>query len=210
MGINRGRLGFLTDISPDEIQSKLLSVLEGHYQEESRFLLSATLIRDNNPCAHAIGLNDVVLYSAGLARMLEFEVFINTHFVFRQRADGLISATPTGSTAYALSGGGPILYPTLNAILLLPMLAHTLSSRPLVIDNSSIIELKLAPNCESAPKLSIDGQIHWDLLPSDRILIQKHPQGLRLIHPADHDYFSVLRQKLGWSTDSSSDRWSQA
>jgi len=208
LGLNRGRLGFLTDVGPEDLHSQLIPILEGKYQEELRSLLTVNVFRHRAPFAASLGLNDVVLHSGGVGRMIEFEVFIDAVYVFRQRADGIITATPTGSTAYALSSGGPILYPTLNAFVLVPMCAHTLSSRPIVIDKKSIIELKVAESNAISSKLSIDGQIHVDILPGDSITITQHDNELRLIHPIDHDFFSVLREKLGWSTDLTSNRWS--
>lgn len=199
LGINRGRLGFLADILPQEMESKLGPILQGDYTEERRFLLSAEIVRKQQTIAKSEALNDIVLYAGNIARMIEFEVYINQQFVLRQRADGLITATPTGSTAYALSGGGPILYPTLDTLVLVPMLPHTLSSRPIVVSNTFEIKLVVSENNEIAPKLSFDGQNHFDLLPGDHILIHKHDHELKLIHPKDHDYFSILRKKLAWS-----------
>lgn len=200
LGINRGRLGFLADILPDEFETTLTEILAGEYAEEKRMLLQMAIHRNDNIIAEGTALNDIVLFSGSLARMIEFEVQINNRFVLRQRSDGLITATPTGSTAYALSGGGPILYPTLKAFVLVPMFPHTLSSRPIVVEHSSQIVLTITPNNEIFPKLSCDGQLHFDLMPNDRILIQKNENALTLIHPKHHDYFSILRQKLGWST----------
>jgi NAD+ kinase len=201
LGINRGRLGFLADIRPQEMEQKLAAILSGAYTEERRFLLNATIVREGKTLVQNHALNDVVLYTGALARMIEFEVYIDEHFVLRQRADGFIAATPTGSTAYALSGGGPILYPTLNSIALVPMMPHTLTSRPIVVANTSTIKLVITENNELLPKLSLDGQVHLDLKPGDEILIQKYQHELMLIHPLHHDYFMVLREKLGWSTN---------
>lgn len=200
LGVNRGRLGFLADILPHNMEKELNSILEGSYAKEQRFLLEATLKRDDKTIAEGTALNDVVLYSGNVARMTDFEVYINQDFVLRQLADGLITATPTGSTAYALSAGGPIVYPSLNAITLAPLCPHTLSSRPIVVDANSLIELKVTENNSIAPQLSCDGQLHFDLLPGDRILIHKYAHELVLIHPKHHNYFTVLREKLGWTT----------
>ena len=146
------------------------------------------------------------MYSGSIARMIEFEIFINKHFVLLQRSDGLITATPTGSTAYALSGGGPILYPTIGAITLVPMFPHTLSARPIVINDDSTIKLILTPNNEVEAKLSCDGQYHAAVEPGDEIILQKHDKMLRLLHPKGYNYFAVLRQKLGWHSQITSDR----
>jgi len=200
VGINRGRLGFLADILPEHMEKELNLILNGHYIEEKRFLLDTTIIRHDRVVDHGIGLNDVVLYSGNIARMVDFEVYINELFVLRQQADGIITATPTGSTAYALSAGGPILYPTLNAMTMTPMCPHTFSSRPIVIDSLSQVKLMVSPENKTMPKLSCDGQLHFDLQPGDQILIKRHKHELTLIHPSQHEYFSVLREKLGWST----------
>lgn len=200
LGINRGSLGFLADILPQEMEKDLKSVLAGDYTHEERILLHARVERNQHIIAESTALNDVVLYRSGIARMIEFEAYINKEFVLRQRADGLIVATPTGSTAYALSGGGPILYPTLQAFVLVPMLPHTLTSRPIVVDNNNPIEIIITENNEVSSKLSCDSQFHVDLKPGDIIHITKHKDPLILIHPPKHEYFSVLRQKLGWST----------
>jgi NAD+ kinase len=201
LGINRGRLGFLADTKPQDMEEKLSAILDGVYIEEQRFLLSANIMRAGKCIAENQALNDIVLYTGALARMIEFEVYIDEQFVLRQRSDGLITATPTGSTAYALSGGGPILYPTLNTLVLVPMFPHTLSSRPIVVSNACIIKLVISENNEISPKMSFDGQVHLDLKPGDEIIIQKYPHDLTLIHPKDHDYFMILREKLGWSTN---------
>jgi len=199
VGVNRGRLGFLADILPEEMERDLTAILEGHYSLEKRSLLSAWIERDGQFLADNRALNDIVLFGGSLARMIEFEIAINSISVLRQQSDGLIVATPTGSTAYALSGGGPILYPTLNAIVLVSMLPHTLSSRPIVVEDTSHIELRVTQNNWTPQKLSFDGQLHFDLKPGDCIHIQKYTHPLLLIHPKVYDYFSVLRQKLGWS-----------
>jgi NAD+ kinase len=200
LGINRGRLGFLADILPSNFEQELAAILEGAYIKEKRFFLNAKILRQGQTIKQDIALNDIVLYSGNIARMIDFELYINDHFVLHQQADGIITATPTGSTAYALSAGGPILYPTLNAITITPMCPHTLSSRPIVVDNSSHIKLIVADHNQISPQLSYDGQLHLDLEINDQILIEKYPTELILIHPVQHEYFSVLREKLGWNT----------
>ena len=202
LGINRGRLGFLTDFSPKDLDTELLPVLKGAYKQESRFLLQAELIRNQQVISSSLALNDVVLYSGDIARLLEFEVSIDGHFMSRQRSDGLITATPTGSTAYALSGGGPILHPELEAIVLVPMHPLTLSSRPIVLSSNAQIELHLIHNDLIHPKLSFDGQVIFTLEPDDKILIKKYPTDITLIHPKNYDYYHTLRTKLGWNWSS--------
>lgn len=199
VGVNRGRLGFLTDISPQALTQSLEPILRGQFQEEYRFFLEMQLVRQGETIQKGTALNDVVLYSGDIARMMDFQVIIDDQFVYRQRSDGLITATPTGSTAYALSGGGPILHPSLEAVVLVPMHPHTLSSRPIVIDSRAKIELHLMPDNLLNPRLSCDGQVHFDAKPDDRILIQRKTKELRLLHPTDYDYYYTLRNKLGWS-----------
>lgn len=196
LGINRGRLGFLTDIRPDELY-KVKDVLEGNYTEEHRFLLEAE-IESEEQIKRTLALNDVVLLPGNIAHMIEFEVRINNQNICTQRADGIIVATPTGSTAYALSGGGPILYPQLDAIVLVPMFPHTLSSRPIVVKGDSEIMIHLSPSNEVCPRVSCDGQKRIPLAPGGKIKIKKYPQTLRLIHPIDYNYYQTLREKLGW------------
>lgn len=197
IGINRGRKGFLTDISPKHLED-ILPILQGEYLEEKRFLLQATLQRDHKTLKTGIALNDVVVYSGDVARMIEFEIFINGTFVYKQRSDGLITATPTGSTAYALSGGGPIIHPHLEAVTLVQMHPHTLSSRPIVIHPNMSIELHVTPENQLHPRCSLDGQEHFEMLPNDTLKITRHHQELRLLHPKTYDYYQILRSKLGW------------
>lgn len=200
VGINRGRLGFLADISPQAFKQYLLPILKGDYQAESRFLLEMSLIRQEKVLHQSSALNDVVLYSGDIARMIEFEVKVNDQFVYRQRSDGLVTATPTGSTAYALSGGGPILHPALNAIVLVPLNAHTLSSRPIVLDSQDKIELRVTSDNAMHPRVSCDGQIHFNVKPDDRIVIRRKTKTLTILHPKEYDYYHTLRTKLNWST----------
>lgn len=198
LGVNRGKLGFLTDIRPDEFDTKLAAVLDGEYFEENRFLLNAKLEQNGTvtDCSHA--LNDVVLKQGDVPHLLEFEIYIDDKFVCSEHADGLIVATPTGSTAYALSGGGPILNPQLDAMVLLPMFSHTLSSRPLVIEGESQVRIKVTENNEVPASIRSDGEDFICVLPGSTIHIHKKQQALRLIHPNDYNYYAALRTKLGW------------
>jgi NAD+ kinase len=201
LGINRGRLGFLTDIRPNELSTKLDAVLNGEYREEKRFLLDAQLIHtDGSIIAQDYALNEVVLAPGHVSHMVEFEIYVNQQFVSSQRADGLITATPTGSTAYALSGGGSILHPSLNALLLFPMFPHTLTSRPIIIDADNEIQIVVASRSKISPRISCDGREHIPVAPSDRIIIRKKREHLTLIHPLDYNYFETLRTKLHWGT----------
>lgn len=200
LGINRGRLGFLTDIKPDEITTKVAEVLAGRYIEEQRFLLGVEIRYQNKTLASDIALNDVVLLPGDVAHMIEFSIAINDQFVCAHRADGMIVATPTGSTAYALSGGGPILHPGLNAVALVPMFPHTLSARPIVVDADSTIKIAIADTNEKSPRLSCDGQVPVEIALGAALHIRKKQQTLRLIHPEDYNYFETLRSKLHWNT----------
>lgn len=199
LGINRGRLGFLTDIRPQELEKKIAEVLEGHYQEEKRFLLNVTVVAQGQTVQTGIALNEVVLMPGNVARMIEFSITIDDEFVCVQQADGLIVSTPTGSTAYALSGGGPILHPQLDAVVLVPMFPHTLSARPIVISAQRHIVIHIDTYNQSPPALSCDGKARISLPIAADIRIQKHFKLLRLIHPLDYTYFETLRTKLHWN-----------
>ncbi|MCR9921418.1 NAD(+) kinase [Vibrio alginolyticus] len=200
IGVNRGNLGFLTDLNPDDFQASLQAVLDGEYIEEERFLLEAEVHRHGQIKSHNAALNEAVLHPGQIAHMIEFEVYIDESFAFSLRADGLIVSTPTGSTAYSLSGGGPILSPSLNAISLVPMFPHTLSSRPLVVDGKRRIKLGVSPENRGTQEVSCDGQVSLPVTPGDEIHIYQSPNVLKLIHPKDYSYYHVLRNKLGWSS----------
>lgn len=201
LGVNRGRLGFLTDISPADLEEKLGKVLQGEYIEEQRFLLDGNLERDGQPLGYGSALNDVVLHPGKSTRMIGFDLYIDGHFVYSQRSDGLIVATPTGSTAYSLSAGGPIMHPKLDAIVLVPMFPHTLSSRPIVVDGKSEIKLVIGDTNETYPQISFDGQMDIACAPGDIIRITKKPFKVRLIHPKDHNFYATCRDKLGWASE---------
>jgi len=200
IGVNRGNLGFLTDLNPEEFKSPLQQVLKGNYVEEERFLLEAEVYRHGQLKSHNTALNEVVLHPGKIAHMIEFEVYIDETFAFSQRSDGLIVATPTGSTAYSLSGGGPILSPSLNAISIVPMFPHTLSSRPLVVDGDNRIKLIVSPDNRGTQEISCDGQVSLPISPGDEAHIFQSQNKLSLIHPEDYSYYHVLRNKLGWSS----------
>ncbi len=198
LGINRGRLGFLTDVTPIRLEEQLDQVLEGQYIVETRFMLGADLRRDGVQYAQGVALNDVVLHAGLATRMIEFELFIEGQFVYSQRSDGLIISTPTGSTAYALSAGGPIMHPKLDALVLAPMHPHTLSSRPIVVDGNSEVKLVIGSLNDAHPHISCDGQEDIAAAPGDTITIRKRPYRLKLIHPLNHNFYQVCRTKLGW------------
>lgn len=202
LGVNLGRLGFLADVMPAEMADRLQEVFAGEYEEESRFLLDARVVRDGKDVFHGVALNEIVAHKWHIARLIQFETYINDRLVNTQRSDGLIVATPTGSTAYALSGGGPILHPGLDAVVLVPICPHTLSSRPLVVSADSEIEIRMVHGAEQPEaQLTCDGQMTLELAPADRIIIRQKQQRLRLVHPRGHDYFATLRAKLHWARE---------
>ncbi len=199
LGVNRGRLGFLTDISPDELAEQIPAVLDGEFTRETRFLLEARVMRDGKEIGCSGALNDVVVNSGTTAQMIELELYINDTFVYRQRADGLIISTPTGSTAYSLSGGGPIMHPSLDAIVLVPMFPHALSSRPIVVDGSSEIRIDVLERNRIHPPVTCDGQVNLTARPGDSVYIAKKAHHLTLLHPLGHSFYASCRDKLRWS-----------
>ncbi len=200
LGINRGRLGFLTDISPDDIEYKVGAVLEGKYTTEERWLLASEVRRHDKAVSEGLALNDVVVHPGKFIRMIEFELYIDGHFVYRQRSDGLIISSPTGSTAYALSGGGPIMHPHLDAVVLVPMNPHTLSSRPIVVHGESNIHLVISDSNQLHPHVTCDGQTHVVAQPGDEVFVRKSDRRLQLVHPEGHDFYETCRSKLGWAS----------
>lgn len=198
-GINRGKLGFLTDINPDDIKTRLFNLLKGYYKCEKRFILNAEVIKNNDSIGKITAVNEIVLSSGHNSRLFEFSVRIDNQEAFSQRSDGMIIATPTGSTAHALSAGGSILYPNLNAIELVPMYPHSLTSRPIVISADSTIEITIGSYNNPTPLISHDGHCFSDLLPKDKIIIKKDDTYLKILHPKDYNYYQTLRHKLHWS-----------
>ena len=196
LGINLGKLGFLTDIAPDEITTRLIDVVKGKFVEDKRFFLEASLKGHKQ---NLIALNEVVIHSGAIAQLIEFNLFINDHFVYRQKADGLIVNSPTGSTAYSLSGGGPIVHPSVDAITLSPMFPQSLSSSPLVVSADSFIRVELI-NPELTAQVSFDSHDSLNIKGVQEINISKAASVLNLIHPLDHDFFGGCRNKLGWSS----------
>ncbi|GAB5382229.1 MAG: NAD(+) kinase [Aliiglaciecola sp.] len=200
VGVNRGNLGFLTDINPDDFEAQLDCIFNGECVREQRFILQVEVYREGQKQSANSAVNEVVLHHGKVAHMMEFETYIDDNFVFSQRSDGLIIATPTGSTAYSLSGGGPILTPNLDALTLVPMFPHTLSSRPIVVDANSTVKLKVSIDNTDNLQVSCDSHIVLEVLPGDEIHIRKNEDRLSLIHPKDYNYFNVLRTKLGWGS----------
>ena len=199
IGVNRGRLGFLPDISPDRIDEQLSAVLGGDYAVEERALLDVAVRRDDVVVAAGDALNDVVVNSGTSAQMIEVELYIDDEFVNRQRADGLIVATPTGSTAYSLSGGGPIMHPALDALLIVPMFPQALSSRPIVVKGDSEIRIDVLARNSIHPPVTCDGQVNMTARPGDSVLLSKKPDALTLLHPPGHSFYASCRDKLHWS-----------
>jgi NAD+ kinase len=200
IGVNLGRLGFLVDISPDQLLEKLHTILNGQYKEETRYLLRTKIIRNNEIIQEETAVNEVVIHRWVTPSMIEIITTIDGVYLNSQRSDGLIISTPTGSTAYALSGGGPILHPRLNALVLVPLNPHTMTNRPIVIDDSVEIEITFAQNLQINALVTCDHVEIPKVLTSDKIFIKKDPKPIRILHPEDHDFFHILREKLNWSS----------
>lgn len=198
LGINLGRLGFLVDISPAEMTSRLDRILNGEYILDKRFLLSGKVIRDDVVIHQGDVFNDMVYKVRDTVRMIEFETHVDGKYLLTQRSDGMVVSTPSGSTAYALSSGGPILTPGLEAIVLAPICPHTLSNRPIVVPSTSIIEIRATRHSRANSLVSFDGQCMIDMEPDDILHIRRSERCAQLIHPADYDYFHILRAKLHW------------
>jgi len=199
LGINRGTLGFLTDISPEDATDEVAAVLDGQYAEEQRFFLRTIIHSDGRTVAQGLALNDVVLLPGkDVAHMIEFDIRVNQEFVCHQRSDGLIVSTPTGSTAYALSAGGPIISPDLDALVLVPMFPHTLSMRPIAINANNKVKITIANDLETKPRVSCDGETPISIPQGGHIHVEKSKQYLNLVHPKNYNYFHTLRTKLHW------------
>ena len=194
LGINLGNLGFLTDIAPEELTTSFQEVVRGQYSNDERFFINTTI---NDSKKENLALNEVVIHSESIAQLIEYELFINDDFVYRQKADGILISTPTGSTAYSLSGNGPIVHPDVKAITLLPMFPHSLNSRPLLVDEGSKIIVRLCNKGKA--KVSFDSHNYISLRKDDVVELSKAKSKLNLIHPNDHDFYSASRNKLGWS-----------
>jgi NAD+ kinase len=206
LGVNRGRLGFLADVGPAEACDRLDEVLAGRFERDARSLLQATLQREDGTSIESTALNDVVLQKWETGRILEFETSIDGNYVNTHGGDGLIVATATGSTAYALSCGGPILHPALEATVLVPICPHTLSDRPIAVNSSARIEIRLVQRHHTKAQVTCDGTLLGDLTAQDRLLIGPAPQTITLLHPRGHDYYRVLRSKLHWGRGGQADK----
>lgn len=197
IGVNQGRLGFLTDLSVDTMLETFGTILAGQYITERRMLLFAEVFRNEKSRFNALAFNDVVVYRGISSGMIEFEVKINGEYVYSLRSDGLIVTTPTGSTAYALSSGGPILHPSLNLIALVPICPHILSNRPIVIGPESRVEILVHGIADV--RVNCDSHSSFDLEQADKIVVQRFPKTVRLLHSTNYSYYRMLREKLGWS-----------
>ena len=201
LGVNRGRLGFLADISPAEMLENLEQILEGNYSRETRLLLEAIITAADGSQRLAVAVNDIVLQRRETGRMIDVETRIADRYVNTHAGDGLIVATPTGSTAYALSCGGPIIEPLLDAVVIVPICPHTLGDRPIVIPASLDIQVKLLPRHDTKAEVSVDGHSLGELDPDDQLLISESANRITLIHPPGYDYYGILRSKLHWGRD---------
>lgn len=198
VGVNKGRLGFLTDIPPEAMMQEVERILEGDYETEERFLLSTEVMRAGKIAHSAKAFNDAVITKGELARLIEFEMYLDGEFVHSLRADGIIVATPTGSTAYAMSAGGPILHPTLEAMAIVPICPHTFSDRPLVVSSDSIVEIVIMELVGQRVFLTLDGQAGFSLQDQDHIFVRRLEHTVKLIHPTRRNHYEVLRAKLHW------------
>ena len=199
VGVNQGRLGFLTDISVDTMIETIGAVLDNKFVTEDRMLLSAEIWSGEERVFEVLAFNDVVLSKGVKGSMVEFEVSIDGQFIYSQRSDGLIVATPTGSTAYALSSGGPIVHPSLNVMALVPVCPHTLSNRPVVIDGGCAVEIRVRDGND--PHAHFDSHSHFDLKQGDRIRVRRYAHAIKLLHPIGHSYYAMLREKLHWNRE---------
>lgn len=197
LGINLGGLGFITEVKRTEIYDALERVFSGQYTLEERMMLNAYVVRHGERIAGYTTLNDVVINKGALARIIDLETFVDKRYVSTFRSDGLIVSTPTGSTAYCLSAGGPILFPTINSIVLIPICPHTLTNRPIVLPDTVIVEVTLKSLVEDV-FLTLDGQVGFSLRQNDTVIIEKSPHKTRLLIPFERDFFEVLRTKLRW------------
>ena len=197
VGINQGRLGFLTDLSMGGMLDAMAAILAGNFVEESRMLLQAEVWSAEDSVLNVVSFNDISVNKGAEGSLIEIEVHIDGKFVYNLRSDGLIVTSPTGSTAYALSSGGPILHPSLNVIGLVPVCPHTLSNRPIVVGSESEIEITILKAADA--RVHFDSHSHHELKERDKIMVRRCLHSIRLLHPLDHNYYHMLREKLHWS-----------
>ncbi len=198
IGVNRGRLGFLVDVSPEDGLHELSDIIDGDYLQEERLMLNCWLTRHGEIIHQALAFNDMVMRTKNVLQIIEFEISINGSFVLSQRADGVIVASPSGSTAYSLSSGGPIVNPNLPAVVVQPICPHTLSSRPLVVNADSEISVLVTEKKTVHAQMVCDGQVYNDLQNEDIIEVRQHDKAIRILHPSNYDYHAILREKLRW------------
>ena len=199
VGVNQGRLGFLTDVSLDTMYETIAAILDGQCVTEDRMLLQGEIHHAGALVQDVLAFNDVVVSKGIEGNMVEIEVRIDGEFIYNQRSDGLIVATPTGSTAYALSAGGPIVHPSLRVISLTPVSPHTLSNRPIVVSSDSVIEIVV--QSDSDTRVHFDSHSHYDLSEGDRVIVKRYPHTISLLHPIGHSYYRMLREKLKWNLE---------
>ena len=199
LGVNRGGLGFLADIHPQKLKTEINRALVGGYQKETHFLLNARVLRDEQLLQSSLALNDVVVHAGGMSRMMLFHLAIDGVPVYSQRSDGVIIASPTGSTAYSLSAGGPIMHPELDAIVVVPMFPHTLTSRPIVVKGSSQISITVVQSNAPQPQVSCDSQVDFSLHPNDQVVVAKS-HALKLLNSPEHNFYEACRSKLDWAS----------
>jgi NAD+ kinase len=197
VGVNLGRLGFMTDIARSDMLTCMDDLLDGRFTAENRMLLDAEVIRDGKEIFDNQALNDVVVDKGAIGRMIEFKLSIDGEFIYNQRSDGLIVSTPTGSTAYSLSAGGPILHPTLTGIALVPLCPHALTNRPIMVSDQANIEVRIIQADD--PRVHFDGQVTHDLQPGDLVRLRRSEYTICFLHPPSYSYFAMLRQRLHWS-----------
>jgi len=199
VGVNQGRLGFLTDISIDTMFETIGAILEGNYVTEERMLLEAEVFSGESSVFTVLAFNDVVISKGIKGSMIELEVRIDGQFLYTVRADGLIVASPTGSTAYALSSGGPIVHPALSVMALVPVSPHTLSNRPIVVSSDSVVDVIIRSAAD--PHVHFDGHTRFDLREGDCVTVRRYSHAISLLHPAGHSYYTMLREKLSWNPE---------
>ncbi|CAG2152474.1 putative inorganic polyphosphate/ATP-NAD kinase [compost metagenome] len=196
IGVNHGRLGFMTDIPLEDVTRALPEMLAGRYEAETRMLLESRVIRDDGVIFSALAFNDVVVNRSGISGMVELAVSVDGYFMYNQRSDGLIVSTPTGSTAYALAAGGPILHPTLSGLVLVPIAPHALSNRPIVLPHDAEVTIEVATARDASA--NFDMQSLTSLLQGDRIVVRRSSKTVTLLHPVGYNYYATLRKKLHW------------
>lgn len=199
VGVNLGRLGFLADVSPVDMLATMEDILQGVFDYEERNLLEVEIYDNDEQVFNHLAFNDVVIHKPDAPKMIEFDTYIDDRFLKGQRSDGMIIATPTGSTAYSLSAGGPILDPGLNVMTLVSINPHTISHRPLVVSGDSKIELRGNENCHGIARITCDGQKTFEIDARHRTFVKRHPHFIKMLHPKGHDHFQLLRVKLHWS-----------